>query len=91
LDSGRKVCCFNGCPLINLIHRLYPDDVNLTIGQLAWLDYDLLLPAMRPLLLSHGKPETEVKTLVENAHHDLYYPIVNPSTRLHVVHAIKRS
>jgi len=67
------------------------DDLNLTIGQLAWLDYDLLLPAMRPLLLSSGKQESEVKALVENAHHDLYYPIVNPSTRLHVVHALKRS
>jgi hypothetical protein len=76
----------NGLILVSV-----PDDVNLTIGQLAWLDYDLLLPAMRPLLLSNGKHESEVKTLVENAHHDLYYPIVNPSTRLHVVHAIKRS
>jgi len=67
------------------------DDLTLTIGQLAWMNYDLLLPAMRPLLLSTGKTESEVKTLLEQAHHDLYYPIVKPSSRLHVVHAIKRS
>jgi len=67
------------------------DDLTLTIGQLAWMDYDLLLPAMRPLLLSTGNTESEVKKLLEEAHHDLYYPIVKPSSRLHVVHAIKRS
>jgi len=67
------------------------DDVTLTIGQLAWLDNDLLIPAMRPLLLANGKTESEVKTLLEDAHHDLYYPIVKPSNRLHVVHARKKS
>lgn len=68
------------------------DDLTLTIGQLAWLDNDILLSSMRPLLLSNSrKSETEVKTLLENAYHDLYYPIVKPATRLHVVHAIKKS
>lgn len=71
--------------------NVYADDLTLTIGQLAWMDYDLLLPAMRPLLLSTGNTESEVKKLLEEAHHDLYYPIVKPSSRLHVVHAIKRS
>lgn len=73
-------------------HNLDVDDLTLTIGQLAWMDNDLLVSGMRPLLLqSSGKSQSEVDALIEAAYHDLYYPIVKPSTRLHVVHAIKRA
>lgn len=89
LASGHKVRCDQF--LWRSAEYFPPDDTALTIGQLAWLDNDLLLPGMVPLLMTSGKTEEEVKTLIENAHHDLYYPIVKPSTRLHVVHARKRS
>ncbi|KAF7976349.1 hypothetical protein HWV62_5921 [Athelia sp. TMB] len=67
------------------------DDTQLTIGQLAWMEHDLLLPGMRPLLLStSGKTEAEVQALIENAQHDLYYPQERLSSRLHVAHARKK-
>ncbi|KAI0322208.1 S-adenosyl-L-methionine-dependent methyltransferase [Amylostereum chailletii] len=65
------------------------DPTLLTVGQLAWMNSDLLVLAIRPLLLSSGIPEAEVKTLIEEAQRDLYYPLVHIATRLHVVHAIK--
>ncbi|KZT26525.1 S-adenosyl-L-methionine-dependent methyltransferase [Neolentinus lepideus HHB14362 ss-1] len=69
----------------------WPKDVTLlTIGQLAWMEYDHLLPAMRPMLLEAGLPEWKVKVLVEDAHRDMYEPVMPPSVRLHVVHAIKK-
>ena len=66
------------------------DPVALSIGQLAWMDYDAMLPALKPLFLNAGMKEWEAKKLVEEAHQDLYYPLVRPSTRLHIVHAIKK-
>lgn len=69
----------------------FADDTQLTIGQLSWMQNDLLLPGMLPLLLStSGKPGDEVRTLVESAHHDLYYPKAQLATRFHVVHARKK-
>lgn len=66
------------------------DETLLTIGQLAWMEYDHLLPAMRPMLLEAGIPEWKVKVLIEDAHRDMYEPVMPPSVRLHVVHAIKK-
>ncbi|TFY83721.1 hypothetical protein EWM64_g304 [Hericium alpestre] len=65
------------------------DPTLLTVGQLAWQNHDLLLHAVRPMLLSSGLPEPQVKTLVAEAQRDLYYPLVHIASRLHVVHAIK--
>ncbi|KAI9509636.1 S-adenosyl-L-methionine-dependent methyltransferase [Russula earlei] len=65
------------------------DPTLLTVGQLAWMESDLLILAMRPLLLASGLDEKEVKMLTEAAQRDLYYPLVHIETRLHVVHAIK--
>ncbi|KAG6328551.1 hypothetical protein ID866_10538, partial [Astraeus odoratus] len=67
------------------------DPLALSIGQLAWMDYDIMLPALKPLFLSAGMKEWEAKKLIEEAQQDLYYPLVRPSTRLHIVHAIKRA
>ncbi|KAI6045759.1 S-adenosyl-L-methionine-dependent methyltransferase [Pisolithus marmoratus] len=67
------------------------DPVALTIGQLAWMNYDIMLPALKPLFLSAGMKDWEAKKLIEEAHQDLYYPLVRPSTRLHIVHAIKKA
>ncbi|EIW85136.1 S-adenosyl-L-methionine-dependent methyltransferase [Coniophora puteana RWD-64-598 SS2] len=66
------------------------DPVALSIGQLAWMNYDMMLPAMKPLLISAGKREWEAKKLIEEAHQDLYYPLVRASTRLHIVYAVKK-
>ncbi|KDQ65156.1 hypothetical protein JAAARDRAFT_202378 [Jaapia argillacea MUCL 33604] len=66
------------------------DPTLLTIGQLAWMEFDLLLPAMRPHLLSSGIPEWKADILIGDAQRDLYEPVMPPSCRLHVVHAIKR-
>jgi len=66
------------------------DPVALSIGQLAWMDYDIMLPALKPLFLSAGMREWEAKKLIEEAQQDLYYPLVRPSTRLHIVHAVKK-
>ncbi|KAG1756702.1 S-adenosyl-L-methionine-dependent methyltransferase [Suillus paluster] len=67
----------------------YP--VALSIGQLAWMNYDMMLPAMKPLFLSAGMRDWEAKKLIEEAHQDLYYPLVRASTRLHIVHATKKA
>jgi hypothetical protein len=65
------------------------DPTLLTVGQLAWMESDLLILAIRPLLLASGLEEKEVKKLTEAAQRDLYYPLVHIENRLHVVHAIK--
>jgi SAM-dependent methyltransferase len=67
------------------------DPALLTVGQLAWMESDLLILAVRPLLLSSGLSEKEVKKLTEAAQRDLYFPLVHIQNRLHVVHAIKKS
>jgi len=67
------------------------DPTLLTVGQLAWMNFDLLVLAIKPLLLSSGISEGDVKMLIEDAQRDLYQPLVNMSTRLHLVHAIKRA
>ncbi|KAG9125573.1 hypothetical protein FRC07_007036 [Ceratobasidium sp. 392] len=50
------------------------DPVVLSIGQLAWMNYDNLLLALRPLLLDHGITPEKVATLIEEAQSDLYHP-----------------
>jgi len=67
------------------------DPVALSIGQLAWMDFDIMLPAMKPLFIASGMREWEAKKLIEDAHQDLYYPLVRASTRLHIVHAFKKA
>ncbi|KAL0946581.1 hypothetical protein HGRIS_012783 [Hohenbuehelia grisea] len=67
-----------------------PDQLSLTVGQFAWMDYDLLIPATKPLFLTAGLPESKVKRLIKDAHHDLYYPQLHCSSLLHIVHAFKR-
>ncbi|ETW85877.1 hypothetical protein HETIRDRAFT_438488 [Heterobasidion irregulare TC 32-1] len=67
------------------------DPTLLAVGQLAWMNWDLLLLATRPLLLSSGIPEWQVKSLIEEAQRDLYHPLVHIASRLYVVHAIKRA
>ncbi|KAF8580867.1 S-adenosyl-L-methionine-dependent methyltransferase [Ramaria rubella] len=66
------------------------DPVLLTIGQLAWMNYDTLLMSLRPLLLEHSAlPPHRVDQIVAEAQADLYYPEVRPNVCLHIIHAIK--
>lgn len=54
------------------------------------MDFDLLLPALRPFFLCSGLPPSRVDRLIKEAQHDLYHPSYPTSTRLHIVYANKR-
>lgn len=60
------------------------------MGQLQWMDYELLLPALRPLFLTSGLPPSSVELLIKDAQNDLYRPSYPLSTRLHIAYATKR-
>ncbi|KAJ7046837.1 S-adenosyl-L-methionine-dependent methyltransferase [Mycena alexandri] len=62
----------------------------LTVGQLQWMAYDLLLPALKPMFLSVGLPEASVDQIVKDAQHDLYYTKFKLSSRLRIAHARRR-
>lgn len=53
------------------------------------MDYELLLPALIPFFLSAGLSESNVKRIIVDAQHDLYYPGAHVSTHLHIVYASK--
>ncbi|KAK7446401.1 hypothetical protein VKT23_014606 [Stygiomarasmius scandens] len=76
----------------NIPVGFWPNDPNLlTVGQLQWMDFDLFLPAVRPLLLSLGLGERHVLELIANAQKDLYHPPVEGlGCRVHIVHASKK-
>ncbi|KAK0483693.1 S-adenosyl-L-methionine-dependent methyltransferase [Armillaria novae-zelandiae] len=66
------------------------EPVALTVGQLQWMDYDLLLPALRPFFLTVGLPEARVRSLIADAQQDLYRSSVHLSCVINIVHATKR-
>ncbi|KAJ7783141.1 S-adenosyl-L-methionine-dependent methyltransferase [Mycena metata] len=63
----------------------------LTVGQLQWMAYDLLLPALKPMFLNVGISEGSVDQIVKDAQQDLYYTKFKLSSRLHIVYARRRS
>ncbi|KAF7975583.1 hypothetical protein HWV62_9295 [Athelia sp. TMB] len=66
-------------------------DPQLLIGQLAWKEYDLLLPGMAPLLIEKSsKTDSAVKKLIQDAQYDLHYPKEKIYSRIHIAHAIKK-
>ncbi|KAK2466867.1 hypothetical protein APHAL10511_001125 [Amanita phalloides] len=67
------------------------DEHQLSVGQLQWLDYDLFIPALKPLFLSTGVPESSVDRVIKEAQRDLYYPSTPYFTLIHVVYAVKRN
>ncbi|THU88391.1 S-adenosyl-L-methionine-dependent methyltransferase [Dendrothele bispora CBS 962.96] len=75
----------------NIPVGFWPQDPDLlTVGQLQWMDFDLFLPAVRPLFLSLGLGERHVDNLIANAHEDLYHPPVDGlGCRIYIVHASK--
>ncbi|KAF9075226.1 S-adenosyl-L-methionine-dependent methyltransferase [Rhodocollybia butyracea] len=69
----------------------WPKDPHLlSVGQLQWLDYDLFIPALRPMFLSHGLTENQVQSLITGAQRDLYHPVAELSAHINIVHASKR-
>ncbi|KAF6765257.1 S-adenosyl-L-methionine-dependent methyltransferase [Ephemerocybe angulata] len=66
------------------------DPTLLTIGQLQWMDYELLIPALLNLFLSQGIPQEEVDVIIGQAQHDLYYPTVPLMAHIHIAYASKR-
>ncbi|KAJ7040634.1 S-adenosyl-L-methionine-dependent methyltransferase [Mycena alexandri] len=69
----------------------YPiSEALLTVGQLQWMVYNLLLPALKPMFLALGLPETSVDQIIKDAQHDLYYSKFKLSSRLRIAYAIRR-
>ncbi|KII83475.1 hypothetical protein PLICRDRAFT_180379 [Plicaturopsis crispa FD-325 SS-3] len=66
------------------------DPLRLTIGEIAWMYFDSLLPSMLPLFIDSGYSEGHAKVLIRSAQEDLYHPIVHMSTRLHIAWAFKK-
>ncbi|KAF8921217.1 S-adenosyl-L-methionine-dependent methyltransferase [Mucidula mucida] len=73
----------------NIPVGFWPEDpVSLTVGQLQWMDYELLLPALRPLFLTCELPD-RVDKLITEAQQVLYNPEARLMTRINIVHASK--
>ncbi|KAJ7285772.1 S-adenosyl-L-methionine-dependent methyltransferase [Mycena rebaudengoi] len=69
----------------------YPQDSRLlTVGQLQWMAYDLLLPALKPLFLFLGIDEAKVDRLIKDAQRDLYESEYRLSSHLHIVYGVRR-
>ncbi|KAH6918517.1 S-adenosyl-L-methionine-dependent methyltransferase [Coprinopsis sp. MPI-PUGE-AT-0042] len=86
----------------NIPVGFWPRDPHLlTVGQLQWMEYELLIPSLRPFLLSRlvsGKfrtnellpsTEEEVDKLIKDAQQDLYSPVSPLFARMHIVYASK--
>ncbi|KAL1747532.1 S-adenosyl-L-methionine-dependent methyltransferase [Schizophyllum fasciatum] len=70
----------------------WPEDPEtLTVGQLQWMDYELLLPGLLPMFLFCGLPERQARDLILDAQHDLYHSPVRLSMQLHISYAVKRA
>ncbi|KAF8651489.1 hypothetical protein AX16_004787 [Volvariella volvacea WC 439] len=67
------------------------DETMRTIGEIQWMDYELLLPALKPFFLSVGLSDGFVDKLIADAQYDLYYPPAGScrTARIHIVHATK--
>ncbi|KAJ7829054.1 S-adenosyl-L-methionine-dependent methyltransferase [Mycena leptocephala] len=69
----------------------YPENSSLlTMGQLQWMEYDLLLPSLKPMFLHLGLLESEVDQIIEDAQRDLYHGHFELSSRIRIAHATKR-
>ncbi|KAF9053768.1 S-adenosyl-L-methionine-dependent methyltransferase [Hymenopellis radicata] len=74
----------------NIPVGFWPEEsVSLTVGQLQWMDYELFLPALRPLFLTCELPD-RVDKLITEAQQVLYNPEARLMTRINIVHASKR-
>ncbi|KAJ7901147.1 S-adenosyl-L-methionine-dependent methyltransferase [Mycena olivaceomarginata] len=66
---------------------------SLTIGELQWMAYDLLLPALKPMFLNCGLNKSRTDELIKNATVDLYHgnTIFELSSRLYIVNAKRKN
>jgi hypothetical protein len=80
---------YNQPTLLPFLSLCFSDPHLLSVGQLQWMDYELLLPALRPLFLCSGLPPSTVDRLIQDAQHDLYHPSFPASTLLHIAYASK--
>ncbi|KAK7020569.1 secondary metabolism regulator LAE1 [Favolaschia claudopus] len=64
----------------------------LTVGELQWMAYDLLIPALKPMLLILGLLESRVDRIIQEAQADLYYTNTDLklSSHLHILHARRK-
>ncbi|KAJ7668584.1 S-adenosyl-L-methionine-dependent methyltransferase [Mycena polygramma] len=70
----------------------YPEDPSvLTLGQLLWMSYDLLLPALKPMFIHLGLLESRADRIIKDAQSDLYFTEYELSSRLHVVYATRNA
>ncbi|KAJ6496730.1 hypothetical protein C8R47DRAFT_1115335 [Mycena vitilis] len=70
----------------------YPEDPGvLTLGQLLWMSYDLLLPALKPMFIHLGLLESRADRIIKDAQSDLYFTEYELSSRLHVVYATRNT
>ncbi|KAJ7157043.1 S-adenosyl-L-methionine-dependent methyltransferase [Mycena crocata] len=60
-----------------------------TIGELMWKAYDLFIPALRPMFLHMGIPESRVTQIITDAQTDLYHSEFQLSSRLHITYATR--
>ncbi|KAF7342869.1 Secondary metabolism regulator LAE1 [Mycena sanguinolenta] len=65
----------------------------LTVGQLQWMAYDLLLPALKPMFMSLGMLESRADRIIKDAQTDLYYgnSDFKLASHMHIVHARRNS
>ncbi|KAJ7078129.1 S-adenosyl-L-methionine-dependent methyltransferase [Mycena belliarum] len=69
----------------------YPEDPRiLTVGQLQWMAYDLLLPGLKPMFLHLGLREARVDRIIKDAQQDLYHTEYRLASHLRVVYALRR-
>ncbi|KAJ6596950.1 S-adenosyl-L-methionine-dependent methyltransferase [Mycena vulgaris] len=69
----------------------YPKDNRiLTVGQLQWMAYDLLLPALKPMFVHLGLLESRVDRIIKDAQDDLYHTGFDLSSHLHIAYAMRR-
>jgi len=59
------------------------------MGQLQWMDYELLVPSLRFAFLSSGIDEKDVNRIVRDAQYDLYHPPKPFFAHIHVAYAIR--
>jgi hypothetical protein len=67
------------------------DSSLLTVGQLQWMAYDLLLPALKPMFVHLGLLESRVDRIIKDAQKDLYHTHFELSSHIHIAYATKRA
>ncbi|KAJ7683343.1 S-adenosyl-L-methionine-dependent methyltransferase [Mycena rosella] len=62
----------------------------LTIGQLQWMAYELLLPALKPMFVQLGILEARADRIIRDAQTDLYHSKFDLSSHWYIAYARRR-